>query len=79
MLGVKQPRLETTECKMPATGDAQARALLSVLPADTLKGKCDRALLATFLFHEMHCDELCQLKVRDLHLRMHGLSHFAFG
>ena len=41
---------------------------------DTLKGKRDRAILATFLFHGLRCDELCQLKVRDLHLRR-GVLH----
>ncbi len=74
VLGVKRPRSETAEGKTPAIGDGQARALLAAPPADTLKGKRDRAILATFLFHGLRCDELCQLKVRDLHLRR-GVLH----
>ena len=72
MLGVKRPLSETAEGKTPAIGDGQARALLNAPSADTLKGKRDRAILATFLFHGLRCAELCQLKVRDLHLRVHG-------
>ncbi len=74
VLGVKRPRAETAEGKTPALGDGQARALLNAPPATTLKGKRDRAILATFLFHGLRCDELCQLKVRDLHLRR-GVLH----
>ena len=74
VLGVKRPRSETAEGKTPAIGDGQARALLAAPPADTLKGKRDRAILATFLFHGLRRDELCQLKVRDLHLRR-GVLH----
>ncbi len=58
VLGVKRPRSETAEGKTPAIGDGQARALLAAPPADTLKGKRDRAILATFLFHGLRCDEL---------------------
>src|SRR5438270_14086192 len=32
-------------------------------PADTLKGKRDRAILATFLHHGLRCEELCGLRV----------------
>lgn len=51
VLGVKRPRSETAEGKTPAIGDGQARALLAAPRADTLKGKRDRAILATLLFH----------------------------
>jgi integrase len=44
-----------------------------------VKGKRDRAILATFLFHSLRCEELCSLCVRDaalrrgvVHLRVHG-------
>lgn len=73
------PRAETSEGKTPVIGDDQARALLDAPPADTLKGKRDRAILAVFLFHGLRCAELCQLRVKDLrdrqgvrHLRVHG-------
>jgi hypothetical protein len=47
--GVKRPKAEGNEGKMPALGDGQARALLDAPPENTLKGKRDRAILATFL------------------------------
>ena len=47
--------------------------------ADTLKGKRDRAILATLLYHGLHREELCKLRVCDLqqcegvlHFRVHG-------
>ena len=43
-------------------------------PADALKGKRDRALLATFLHHGLRCEELCGLRVRDLQSRR-GVPH----
>lgn len=78
-LGVKRPNAESNEGKTPAISDAQARALLDAPPADTLKGKRDRAILSTFLFHGLRREELCRLKVEDIqlrsgviHLRVHG-------
>jgi integrase/recombinase XerD len=44
--GVKRPKVDSYEGKTPALGDAQARLLLDAPPADTLKGKRDRALTA---------------------------------
>ena len=45
----------------------------------TLKGKRDRAILATIFYHGLRCDELCRLKAGDRqtrqgvpHLRIHG-------
>ena len=70
----KRLRSNKAEGKTPAIGDGQAWALLAAPPADTLKGKRDRVILATFLFHGLRCIELCQLKVRDLHLRR-GVLH----
>ena len=77
--GVKRPKAETAEGKTPALADGQARRLLEAPPADTLKGKRDRAILAVLLYHGLRREELCKLKVRDLqarqgvtHLRVHG-------
>lgn len=77
--GVKRPAAGAHEGKTPAISDSQARALLEAPSADTLKGKRDRAVLSTFLFHGLRCEELCQLKVGDIqlrrgvpHLRIHG-------
>jgi site-specific recombinase XerC len=72
--GVKRPKAETNEGKTPALGDGQARALLEAPPVDTLKGKRDRAILATFLHHGLRCEELCGLRVRDLQTRQ-GVIH----
>jgi len=77
--GVKRPKANGNEGLTPALGDAQARALLDAPPADTLKGKRDRAILATLLYHGLRREELCKLRVRDLqqregvlHLRVEG-------
>jgi integrase/recombinase XerD len=72
--GVKRPKAEGNEGKTPALGDGQARALLEAPPSDTLKGKRDRAILATFLHHGLRCEELCSLRVRDLQSRQ-GVPH----
>jgi integrase/recombinase XerD len=58
----------------PALGDHQARMLLEAPPADTLKGRRDRAILATLLYHGLRCEELCTLKVGDIHQR-EGVTH----
>ncbi len=78
-LGVKRPRAGANEGKTPAIGDDQARALLAAPSDKTIKGRRDRAVLATFLFHALRCAELCALDVQDLeqrsavaHLRIHG-------
>jgi integrase/recombinase XerD len=77
--GVKRPKVDSYEGKTPALGDHQARALLNVPDAHTLKGKRDRVILSTLLYHGLRREELCLLKVRDLiarrgvlHLRVHG-------
>jgi integrase/recombinase XerD len=58
----------------PALGDHQARMLLQAPSAETLKGKRDRAILATLLYHGLRCEELCTLKVGDIHQR-EGVPH----
>jgi site-specific recombinase XerD len=77
--GVKRPMANSNEGTTPALSDSQARKLLDAPPADTLKGKRDRAILATLLYHGMRREELCKLKVKDmqsregvLHFRVHG-------
>jgi integrase/recombinase XerD len=47
---------------------------LEAPPSDTLKGKRDRAILATFLHHGLQCEELCSLRVHDLQSRQ-GVPH----
>jgi len=77
--GVKRPAANNNEGLTPALGDAQARALLAAPADDTRKGKRDRAILATLLYHGLRREELCKLRVRDvqqrdgvMHLRIDG-------
>lgn len=74
VLGVKHPRSMNREGVTPALGDHQARLLLDAPPATTLKGKRDRAILATLLYHGLRCEELCTLKVSDIQPR-EGVAH----
>lgn len=73
--GVTRPRSETGEGATPALSDEQARFLLDAPPANTLKGRRDRAILATLLYHGLRRQELCNLKVRDVQSRS-GVLHF---
>jgi len=75
--GVRRPAVETTEGKTPALGDDEARALLEAPPADTLKGKRDRAILATLLHQGLRREELCQLKVEDARRPRRGVMQLA--
>jgi integrase/recombinase XerD len=73
--GVKRPMANGNEGSTPALGDGQARKLLEAPSADTLKGIRDRAILATLLYHGIRREELCGLRVKDLHSRQ-GVMHF---
>ena len=77
--GVARPREGANEGKTPALSDAQARQLVEAPPADTLKGKRDRSILAVLLYHALRRAELCSLCVKDYAerrgiktLRVHG-------
>lgn len=74
VLGVKRPRSMNREGVTPALGDHQARMLLAAPPEGTLKGKRDRAILATLLYHGLRCEELCPLTVGSVHQR-EGVLH----
>lgn len=73
--GVKRPTANGNEGSTPALGDAQARTLLNAPPEDTMKGKRDRAILATLLYHGIRREELCRLRVKDVQNRQ-GVDHF---
>ena len=73
--GVKRPMANANEGTTPALSDTQARALLEAPSAETLKGKRDRAILATLLYHGLRREELCRLRVRDIQSR-EGVVHF---
>jgi site-specific recombinase XerD len=77
--GVKRPAANNNEGETPAISDAQARRLLAAPDAASVKGLRDRAIIATFLYLMLRREELCSLKVGDLHerrgtyyLRVHG-------
>ena len=73
--GVKRPAVESYEGKTPALGDHQARQLLDAPDSVSLKGKRDRAILATLLYHALRRDELCRLKVKDFKNERRGVAH----
>jgi integrase/recombinase XerD len=73
--GVQRPRAETAEGKTPALGDHQARELLGAPIDDSVRGKRDRAILSTLLFHALRRDELCKLRVRDFRHARKGVPH----
>jgi integrase/recombinase XerD len=73
--GVKRPKVESYEGKTPALGDHQARKLLDAPDTSTLKGKRDRAILSTLLYHALRREELVTLKVKDIQERR-GIKHF---
>jgi site-specific recombinase XerD len=52
--GVERPKTERGEGKTPAIADHQARKLLEAPRSDSIRGKRDRAILSTLLFHG-HC------------------------
>jgi integrase/recombinase XerD len=67
--GVKRPMANGNEGSTPALGDQQTRKLLEAPPTDTPKGVRDRAVLAVLLYHGIRREELCGLRVKDLHSR----------
>ena len=73
--GVKRPMANGNEGSTPALGDRQARKLMEAPRGDKLKAIRDRAILATLLYHGMRREELCALRVKDLHSRQ-GVLHF---
>lgn len=72
--GVTRPPVDSYEGKTPALGDHQARKLLDA-PVDDLRGKRDRAMLATLLYHALRRDELCRLRVKDAKHERRGVPH----
>ena len=72
--GVKRPKVDSYEGKTPAIADQEARRLMALPKTDTSKGLRDRAMLATLLYHGLRREELCKLKVKDVHNRR-GIPH----
>lgn len=72
--GVKRPKVDSYERKTPAIADKEARQLMNLPSEKSLKGLRDRALLATLLYHGLRREELCRLKIKDIHSRW-GVPH----
>jgi integrase/recombinase XerD len=72
--GVKRPKVDSYEGKTPAIADKEARQLMNLPNDKSLKGLRDRALLATLLYHGLRREELCRLKIKDIHSRR-GVPH----
>jgi len=73
--GVKRPKVESYEGKTPALGDHQARKLLDAPDDESLKGKRDRAIIATLLYHALRREELSKLRVKDAQHERRGVPH----
>lgn len=63
------------EGKTPAIGDHRARGLLDAPNSVSLKGKRDRAILATLLYHALQREEVCRLLVKDFEHEHRGIAH----
>jgi site-specific recombinase XerD len=72
--GVRRPRADAHEGKTPALADQQARKLIGKPSEHTLKGKRDRAILATLLYHALRRDELCKLTVSAFNQERRGVA-----
>ena len=77
--GIKRPSVEGYQGKTPAIGDHQARGLLVSPNNVSLKGKRDRAILATLLYHALRREELCKLLVKDFKHERRGVAHLKIG
>jgi len=73
--GVKRPASANNVGKTPAIADRQARGLLAAPAEDSIKGKRDRAILATLLYHGLRRSELCKLRVQDYRFQISGVPH----
>ncbi len=73
--GVARPKLVSNEGATSAISANQAKDLLEAPDPTTLKGKRDRAILATFLFHALRRGELCKLQINDIQER-EGIKQF---
>ena len=73
--GVERPKLNSAEGATAIISSTQANDILDAPNPKTLKGKRDRAILATFLFHALRRSELCNIKIKDIQER-EGIKQF---
>ena len=72
--GVSRPKVASYEGKTPAISDAQVRELLNAPQGSSLKARRDRAILSILFFHALRREELCRLRIKDVHERR-GVKH----
>jgi len=72
--GAKRPKVDSYERKPLAIADNEARQLMNPPDDKSVKGVRDRAMLAPLLYHGLRREELCRLKVKDIHSRR-GVPH----
>jgi len=75
-LDVERPKLTANEGVTSIISDDQARDLLNAPDPNTLKGKRDRAILETFLYHALRRSEVCGIRLQDIQER-EGIKTFA--
>jgi integrase/recombinase XerD len=63
---------------LPVLGDHQPRLLLEAPPEEMLKGRRDRAIPATPLYHAIRREDLYTLKVGDAQQRQ-GVPYLRLG
>jgi site-specific recombinase XerD len=78
-LDVERPKLTANEGETAIISDEQAKDLLNATDPNTLKGKRDRAILETFLFHALRRSELCQVRLKDIQEREGIKTFYIFG
>ena len=72
--GVSRPKVDSYEGKTPAISDAQVRALLASPHGQSLKAVRDRAIVSILFYHALRREELCRLRIKDIHERR-GVKH----
>jgi site-specific recombinase XerD len=73
--GVKRPPTQSCLGRTPALSDEQARQLLDAPDQCSVRGKRDRAILATLLYHGLRRDELCKITVKEFGIQRDGIRH----
>ena len=62
---ISRPSVDNHIGKSKIINEAEARKLLSAPLPYTIKGKRDRAILSTFLYHGLRRAEVCDLKMKQ--------------
>jgi len=65
---ISRPSVDNHIGKSKIINEAEARKLLSAPLPYTIKGKRDRAILSTFLYHGLRRAEVCDLKIKSMYV-----------